>query len=685
MKFSYNWLQSFFNKKLPVPEKLAELIIGHAFEVEEIKKIGKDYVLDIGVLANRGSDCFSHIGMAREIAVILNYKFQVPVFKLTENKKINVKSLIKVVVENKGGCPRYTARVISDVKIGDSPKWIKENLEACGLRPINNVVDITNYVMLETGQPLHAFDQEKIEGKKIIVRFAEAGEKITTLDEEIYKLNEDVLIIADIKKPIAVAGVKGGKSPEIDEKTKTIVLESANFNPQNVRKSSKIINLKTDASWRFEHGLDQNLAEFAINRAAYLVQEIAKGKVAKGLIDVSAKKSLKKIIRLDLNYVDRLLGVKIPQKQAIDILKRLEFKIKAVKKTVKIIDVEVPAFRLDVLLPEDLIEEIGRIYGYENIPSVFPIAALIPPKRNLDVFWENLSKDILKETGFTEVSNYSFVSRKDAETLKFKDKDLIEIENPMSLEYQYLRPSLIPNLLKNIESNQSNFSDINIYELGKVFKPDKKEKEKRMLSAVIFSQKEKNDLFYQMKGTAEVLLNKLGISNIWNDGYQPTPEDSKSIIWQRGKTAEIKVGNEEIGFLGEISDKVTESFKIKGKVVLFDIDFEKLSKVASEEHEYRPISRFPAAIRDIAVLIPRETRVVEVMNKIETEGGELIRDVDLFDIYEGEELPEGKKNLAFHIIFQSDNKTLSSREVDELQEKIIKVLEKEPQWQVRKQ
>ena len=337
MKFSYNWLQSFFSKKLPLPEKLAGLIIGHSFEVEEIKRSGKDYILDIGVLANRGSDCFSHIGMAREIAAILNYKFKIPVFKLTESKKINAKDLIKIVVENKGGCPRYTARVISDVKVGDSPKWIKEKLVACGLRPINNVVDIANYVMLETGQPLHAFDQEKIEGKKIIVRFAEAGEKITTLEEETYKLNEDVLVISDAKKPIAVAGVKGGKSPEIDKKTNTIVLESANFNPQNVRKSSKIINLKTDASWRFEHGLDQRLAEFAINRAAYLIQEIAKGKVAKGLIDVSAKTSSKKIIRLDLDYVDKLLGVKIPQNQAIDILKRLEFKIKAVKKIDKLI------------------------------------------------------------------------------------------------------------------------------------------------------------------------------------------------------------------------------------------------------------------------------------------------------------------------------------------------------------
>ena len=669
---------------MPAPEKLAELIIGHAFEVEEIKKIGNDHTLDIGVLANRGPDCFSHIGMAREIAAILNYKFSIPAFKLNEDKKINAKDLIKVIVENKGGCPRYTARVITDVKVGDSPKWIKEKLEVCGLRSINNVVDVTNYVMLETGQPLHAFDQEKIEGKKIIVRFAETGEKITTLDEETYKLNEDVLVIADAKKPIAVAGVKGGKSPEIDQKTKTIVLESANFDPQNVRKSSKTINLRTDASLRFEHGLDRNLAEFAINRAAYFIQQVTKGKIASGLIDVSVKQNPKKIIRLDLDYADRLLGVKIPKKQAVDILKRLEFKIKAAKKT-EALDVEVPTFRLDVLLPEDLIEEIGRIYGYENIGSAFPLASLVPPKRNLDIFWENFSKDILKESGFTEVSNYAFVSQKDAENLAYKEKEMIELDNPMSSEYQYLRPSLIPNLLKNIESNQGNFSEINIFELGKVYKSDKKEKEKRMLSAVIFSQKGKNDLFYQMKGTVEVLLNKMGISNIWNDDYQPTPEDSKSIIWHHGKTAEIKVGNVEIGFLGEISNKVMESFKIKGRVVLCDIDFDKLSKIASEEHEYYPISRFPAAIRDIAVLIPREIRVAEVLNKIETEGGELVRDIDLFDIYEGEELPEGKKNLAFHIIFQSDKKTLSSREVDELQEKIIKVLEKEPQWQVRKQ
>lgn len=683
MIFSYSWLQSFFKKKLPSPDKLAELLTMHAFEAQEVKKIDKDYLLDIDILPNRASDCFSYLGLAREIRTITNLTFLVDVkkVKLNENKKLKAKDFVKIEVENKEDCSRYTARVITDVKVEPSSKWIQERLKICGLRPINNIVDIANYIMLETGQPLHAFDGQKLEGRKILVRRAKKGEKIITLDEEKYDLDKNILVIADAKKPVAIAGIKGGKRTEIDEKTKIVVLESANFNPQVIRQGSKELNLKTDASLRFEHGLDPNLTEIAINQSAYLIQKIAGGKIVQGLIDIYPSKIFPKKIKLDLDYLEGLLGVKISINEIKDILRRLNFKYIEIKS--RYIMIEIPTFRLDISLAENLIEEIGRIYGYEKIPSTFPVAALIPPKKNLDIFWENMTKDILKEIGFSEVYNYSFIGEKEKEIFQYQEKKIIEIENPTSLEFKYLRPNLIANLLKNIQRNQKNFKEIKIFELGKIFKKIKNQKsikleEKRMLTGLI-----NKEAFYEIKGVVDSLLNKLGISNIWYDEYQPSPEDSKLSLWQLKRSAEIKTDNEKIGFLGEISPKILENLKIENKVTVFDIDFEKLSKLVSEEHEYQPISRFPAAIRDLAILVPQGVKVEEVLNKIENTGGLLIRDIDLFDIYEGEEISEGKKNLAFHLIYQAEDRTLSSAEIEKIQEKIIKALEKEG-WEIRR-
>ncbi len=683
MIFSYDWLQSFFKKRLPKPEKLAELLTMHFFEVESLEKKGKDWVFDIDVLPNRASDCFSHLGIVREIAAIINANCRHPMSIIEEDQKIKAKDFVSVEVKDKPACPRYTARVVTDVKVGSSPKWVKARLKICGLRPINNIVDIANYVMLETGQPLHAFDLDKVSGAKIpnpklktiIVRRAKKGEKILTLDDEKYDLDENVLVIADSESPLCVAGIKGGKKAEIDSKTKNIIIEAANFNPQLTRKASRRLKLKTDASWRFENGIDPNLCEFGQKRVCSLIQEIAGGRIAQGLIDFYPKKVSPKRIKLDLDYVERLLGVKIPQNEIKNILQRLGLKIEKCK--LKILNVVVPTFRRDISIPEDLIEEIGRIYGYQKIPSIFPIAALIPPKRNLDIFWENMAKDILKQAGFTEVYNYSFIGEKEAKI--FRAKNLIEVENPVSIEQKYLRASLIPNLLKNIRNNIKQLPEIKIFELGKVFKRTKDLKEKRMLGGAIIG-----DAFFEAKGVIDLLLNKFGISNIWYDSHQPTPEESKLSIWQLQKCAEIKVNHTEIGFLGEILPKILDDFKITSKVVLFDLDFEKLQKLTSEEQEYQPISSYPAAVRDIAILVPRMVRVEEVLNMIEVTGSSLIRDVDLFDIYEGEELPEGKKNLAFHIVYQSETRTLSSKEINKIHQKIIKTLEENPGWEVRK-
>ena len=649
----------------------------HSFEVEEVKRVGDDFILDISVLPNRAADCFSHMGIAKECSVLTGLDFQIPKTLFKEDKGLKVGSFVSVEVKDKTACPRYFAKAVSGVKIGPSPKWLKDRLKSCGLRPINNIVDIANYVMLETGQPLHAFDGDKIEGKKIIVRFARAKEKMVTLDEQKFDLDSDVLVIADEKKPVAIAGIKGGKLPEIDARTKNIVIESANFNPSIIRKASRKLGLKTDASLRFEHGFDPNMAPFAADRAAFLIQKLAGGKVAKGSVDVYPNKVLPKTLKVDLNYVDSMLGKDIPEGVVKAILRKLGFQILKEEKKSKLLFIKVPTIRQDVTIQEDVIEEIGRVFGYEKIDPVFPLSSAVPPKKNLDIFWQELTKDIFKEAGFCEVYNYSFFGQEGAELLKSQKGQLIEVKNPLSSEQKYLRIGLLPNLLKNVERNINYTKDIRIFELGKIFKRPKEEK--LMLAGLMVAES-----FYHVKGAVDHLFEGLGAAGVWYDEYKPTPEDSGASMWHPKKCAEIKIGDQEIGFLGEISPKVIGTLGFKESIVSFDIDFEKLSRFVSEEKEYRPISRFPATIRDIAVLVPRTVKVDEVLNKINGVKEELVVDVDLFDAYEGEELPKGKKNLAFHIIYQAKNRTLKSEEVDKTQDKIIKALEEDPGWQVRK-
>ncbi len=678
MKFSYNWLNEIVKKDLPSAEKLSDLITKHILEVEELEKEGNDYILDIDVLPDRASDCLSHIGLARECGVLLGSKLNLPEINLEEGKE-KTEDLVKVKIQNKEDCKRYTARVLKDVEVKESPKWIKEKLEKCGVQPINNIVDATNLVMLEMGQPLHAFDLEKVEGNEIIVRRAKEGEEITTLDNENFELDNEAVLISDKKEGLAIAGIKGGKKAEITKDTKDVVLESANFDQVSVRKTSQKIGLRTEASTRFENEIDPNLTEKAVDRAAFLIQKIADGKAMKGRADSYKKKRGNNKIKLDPNLVRDLLGIDIKDKEIEDIFKRFGFKVKKSKEEYK---VEIPTYRLDLSIPQDLVEEVGRIYGYENIDPKLPETHLIPPNRNMNFFWENQVRKILKDTGMSEVYTNSFVDKKDLKLFNYKEKETIEVSNPISKENTDLRPSLIPNLLKKIGENQKNFKDIKIFELGKIFKDPDKEKE--MLTGAVYSSKDKED-FYKTKGIIDTLFNKLGVGEVWYDEFKPTAEDSKDNIWHLHRSAEIKVKDgKELGFLGEISTTISEKYDIKNRVVVFDLDFEKVKEFVVEEQEYRPISKYPSAVRDLAVLVPKRVKVEEVLNTINSIKGELIRDIDLFDIYQGEELPENKKNLAFHIIYQSSNKTLTSKEVEDLHKKIIEALEDKPNWEVRK-
>lgn len=670
MIFSYNWIQSFFDKRIPECLKLAEELTLHSFEAEEVKKKGKDWILDLDIMPNR-ADCFSHLGIAREYSAISGLKMKELDLEIKEVKK-EVKEYLDIEVRE--GCPRYMAGVIEGIKVSSSPGWMKEYLESCGLQSINNVVDCANYVMLETGQPLHVFDYDKVEGK-IIVRKANKGEKISALDEKTYSLDKDILVIADEKKILAIAGIKGGWEAGVDKKTKNIVIESANFDSKIIRRASQKLNLRTDASLRFEHNFDSNMAEIGIKRVLKLIQEIAGGKILKGRIDICSKKISPLIINFDINSLEKLLGLKISEKSIVNTLERLGIKVLSSNKN--ILELEIPTWRGDLKLDVDIIEEIIRIYGLDKLKSSLPKISLAVPEKNDEVFWENRIKDLLKESGFSEIYTYSFIKKEDG---RFFKKDLIGLNNPISEEFFYLRPSLIINLLRTTGLNLKNFKNIKVFESGKIFRKNKGLVEEKKMLSVLICSKEENKGFHDLKAVLDDLFVKLGITDYYLDDYQVLSDN----IWHKKKVAEIKVSKKKIGFIGEISLKILDYFNLPRWIFVFDIDFEKLIQECSEEYEYREISKFPAAVRDLAVLVPVDVKTAEVLNIVSSVGGKNIRDVELFDFYQGPELPDGMKNLGFHIIYQSQEKTLSGGEIDKIHKKIIDSLEENLDWQVRK-
>jgi phenylalanyl-tRNA synthetase beta chain len=714
MKFSANWLNEYLKKPLK-PQEMAELLTMYAFEVESCEKFGNDFVLDIKVLPDRAHDCLSHIGIAKELAAISGIEFAPPKAKFIEDKKFKAQDFILVDVSVKDLCPRYSMMAVVDAKVGPSPKSMQERLIACGLRPINNIVDIANFVMLETGQPLHAFDAGKLSSsvaasgqqsteqsreidssfldelgvprkgaaKKIIVRRAQKDEKIITLDEGRPErtLNENILVIADDKKAIGIAGIKGGKGPEIDEKTKQIVVEAANFEPINIRRGSAALGLRTDASARFENGLDPNLTIPALKRCVGLISQLAGGKVVSGAVDIYPKKINAGKILLNVKKTQSLIGVKISQKEIAEILKKIDLSPKIRKKGKnEFLEVTIPTIRLDLKMQEDLIEEISRLYGYEKIPALMPSSVIVPAVKNENMIWQGKIKDILVGLGYSEAYNYSFFSG--AEKKLFKFSEAIEIKNPLSQDQKYLRVSLAGGLLKNVKENLKHFSSVRLFELGRVFYEKGAERAEENKIAAIISHKENNPggNFFELKGVAEILLEKLGIADIWFDDAIGSNPFWLGLV-HPARRAEIKSGNELIGWAGEAKPEILTALEIKERAAIFEFDFKKLITLASEEREYAPPSKHPAIIRDLAVVVESNTKIDEVLNIIETAGGPLLFDSDLFDIYEG--LAGGKKSLAFCLIFQSDERNLTDVEINQLMEKIIKATEGKG-WEIRK-
>jgi len=646
-----------------------------------------DVVLEIDnkSLSNR-PDLWGHYGLARELAAI----FKVPMKKIetkdfaSEGKKIK----LSVEIKDKDKCRRYMGVALDNVKIAPSPAWLAQQLEAVGVRAINNVVDVTNYVMLELGQPMHAFDAARLKSagrggqKSIIVRAANAGEKFVTLDSVERILDEEALMISDGEKNLALAGVMGGLDSQIEDDTTTIIFEAANFDASNIRKTSTKLGLRTESSARFEKALDPLLCATAIRRAVNLIMEIIPGcRVASKLVDENYYKFAAPEIDLPFGFVTKKIGQEIGHEWIVETLTNLEFDVKVKKNGLA---VRVPSFRAtkDVSIPEDLVEEIARIYGYDNIAPAMPEVRMDPPREEQELRVEWRVKNILaRDLGFTEVYNYSFVNEKSIEKFGFKIADHIRVKNALSSDQSLMRVSLVPNLLNNVIDNSRFFSEFKLFELDRVFHkekgPDARDaaeeeflpRQDKYLAGVICGP---SDCFYGVKGAVETLLKKLKVEYSLNKSDKNLPN---YLAGQRSLA--ILVNKEIVGWLGELNHKIKNNLAIEEPVAIFELNFEKIWPLANDNVKFRPLSKFPEVNRDLAILVGEKTEWQAIEKLVLKLGQPLVKTVDLFDVYEGGKIEAGKKSLAFHIIFSADDRTLEGDEVKKIENKIIIGLEKE--------
>ncbi len=597
-------------------------------------------------------DLFNHLGFAREISACLGkLKIKGPELKTRDtNKSINKKVeevKIDVKVENKNLCPRYTAVVMGGVKVGPSPEWLQTRLRNLGIRPISNAVDITNYVLMEIGQPLHVFDAEKLtkEGDKLIIkiRSAQKGEKLLALDGQEYELVQTDLVIADAKKPIALAGVMGGELSGVTETTRTIVIESANFEPVSVRRTSWRLGLRSDSALRFEKGLPVCCPQIGMKRAVELVKELAGGQMISQIYDIKSRGTVKKLkqsikINFDFARARKFIGLDIADKEMVQILQSLGCRI---KKQGKKMVVTVPAFRPDISLSEDLVEEIVRIYGTEKIVPEPILGKLEPVPLSAELVLEEKIKNILVGSGFDEVYNYSFYSNRTIADNHLVRSKHLEIDNPLNPDQQYLRISLIPGLVKNANKNVKNFPEFKIFEVGRVFNPE----ENKKIAGLIYPGD-----YWSIKGVVELIFERIGIKQ--NEiNYQ-----TKS----SGATA-ISIGQKVIG-----------SCSHQNQFGIFELDFAGLLKFTQRAKKYVLIPTYPPIKRDLGFLVDKKVRwqeIAEIAKSIDP----LVKDIELFDVFEDKKLGD-KRNLAFHIVYQSLGRTLKTEEIEKIEKQIIKIL-----------
>ncbi len=635
-----------------------------------VKALGlEDVVFEYEITSNR-VDCFGVLGLAREAAATFGKKFQPPVVTETGNSE-NVNDYVKVTVEDTELCPRYCARVVKNIKIAPSPEWMQRRLASQGIRPINNIVDITNYVMEEYGQPMHAYDLDTIAGREIIVRRAAKDEKFVTLDGQERMMDESVLMICDGEKAVGVAGIMGGENSMITDNVQTMLFEAACFDGTNIRLSSKKIGLRTDASGKFEKGLDPNNAIDAINRACQLIEELGAGEVVGGVVDVYGKRKEGRRIAFDWEKVNQLLGTEISKETMIDYFKKIDLDYDYEKE-----EVMAPSWRQDLECLADMAEEVARFYGYDNIPTTLPTGEATTGKLSFKLRVEEVARNVAEYCGFSQGMNYSFESPKVFDKLLIpKDSELrktVVISNPLGEDFSIMRTISLNGMLTSLATNYNRRNkNVCLYELGNIYLPKQVPvtelpKERMQFTLGMYGEGD----FYTMKGVVEEFFDKVGL--LGKETYDP---NAGKPFLHPGRQANVIYDGKIVGYLGELHPQVADNYSIKDRVYVAVIDMPEIVALASFDRKYEGIAKFPAVTRDISMVMKKTILVGEVEKIFDANGGQYLESYELFDIYEGTQIKSGYKSVAYSLTFRAKDKTLEEADYAPAMEKILKTLE----------
>ncbi len=643
-----------------------------------------DVVLDIAITPNR-ADALSHIGIARELSAIYNRPFHYPEIEIMESENKSSEAA-QIEIQDDVNCPRYVGKIVANAEIKESPEWMQKRLKSIGLRPINNVVDVSNYVLYEVGQPLHTFDLENISGKKIIVRCASEKEKFTTLDSKERILSTTDLMICDAEKPVAIAGVMGGENSEITNATKNILIESAHFNPSSVRKTAKKLGLSTDASYRFERGSDPNITIWAARRAAQLIQQTAGGQVYSGEIDACPKPIVQKTTFVRYERIEKILGYKIENEEVKGIITRLGFEI--ANENEKELTLKIPTFRHDIEREIDIIEEVARIYGYKKIPDISKISVVLEPRVDQSAFDDKV-RETLNSLGFFEIMTNSLLKEETA--LKFGNA--IKVMNPQSSEMSHLRTSMIPGFLNAVSNNlKVNEKDLMFFEIGKVFEllhegeikdfSDFKEEENLIIGLTgkairtEWYDKDRDFDFYDLKGYLNTFLSKL-LPNVNFEMSYKNGDSTKDFNY------EISSQKMLLGTGGRIKKQIADIFDVNQEVLIFIFNVDNLKKVIVSPKGFKDLLKFPKVYRDFAFVFDKKVESDSVVDVIKSTGSKLLHQIKLFDIFQSDSLGKGKKSMAFQLEYFDETKTLTEEEVDKEFRKAIKIVEEKFNAQLR--
>ena len=635
-----------------------------------IKALGlDDVVFEYEITSNR-VDCYGVLGIAREAAATFDKKFCPPEVKVTGNNE-KASDYVKVTVQDPDLCTRYCARVVKNVKIGPSPKWMQRCLASNGIRPINNLVDITNYVMEEYGQPMHAYDLDHIEGREIVVRRAAKDEKFVTLDGQERTMDDSVLMICDGKKPVGIAGIMGGENSMITDNVHTVLFEAACFNGTNIRLSSKKIGLRTDASGKFEKGLDSNNAQAAIDRACQLMEELGAGEVVGGMVDVCNEVRLPSRVKFEPDRINALLGTSLTKEEMLGYLAKVELTYDEASG-----EIVAPTFRQDIHCMADVAEEVARFFGYDKIPTTLPTGEATTGRLPFKLRIENLARDIAEYCGFSEGMTYSFESPKVFDKLRLPEdhmlRSAITISNPLGEDYSIMRTSTLNGMLSSLATNYNRRNkDVRLYELGNVYLPKslpltELPDERTLFTLGMYG---KGD-FFDMKGVCEEFFEKAGMKK----RVEYDPADKKPYL-HPGRQADMLYEGKKVGYLGEVHPLTADAYGIGERAYIAVIDILSVLEFAGFNHKYTGIAKYPAVSRDLSLVVPHQVLAGQIENVLIQRGGKILESYQLFDIYEGSQIQAGYKSMAYSLVFRANDKTLEESEISAAMKKILNGLE----------